>query len=218
VEEAFGEGFVSLYVNGPCGDINPVCLWSYDYSDCEKTGGAIAASTAATIRGGGARVLAAPIAGALGAVEVQRQDIDKRAMRTRRKLLQTASDQATASGKSVKDGDHPLCELVRTKEILRVAEMPASAEVTVHALRLGDVMFVCFPGEFFTALGQDVRSALGGHVVLAACTRGHTGYICPREAFTLGGYEIGPGTWSWLKEGCGERIAEKGIELARSLK
>jgi hypothetical protein len=158
-----------------------------------------------------------PMAGKLGTVEVERQDVDEPALRKQLREMEEELPRAQAAGKSMKDLDHPIRWLVRARETLRVAQMPRTREVPVQAIRLGDVKFVSFPGELFTVLGQDVRSGVGGKVLLGQCARAHVGYICPREAFMLDGYEIGPGTWSWMTEGCGNKIAEKAIEVARSL-
>ena len=220
VEKLFDKNFICLYLNGPCGDINPICGDTREYQDCERTGAALASQAVSTIH----ESIAAdpldidPIAGRVEFVETERQELrDPDALRAEERRLAEECLRADAAGLTSRDERHPLRRMVLIQEQLAVGEMPRVQKAPVHALRLGEVRLVSFPGEVLTALGQDVRRGIGGKVMLGHCARAHLGYICPREAYRIGGYETGPGTWSWLKQGCGERIAEAAVELSGTL-
>jgi len=221
VEQALGDGFVCLYLNGPCGDVNPACGDSGDYRDCEKTGGAVAAAAARLVPDalGRAPVPAGPIRGQICSVEVARQTLaNLEEMRAEEKRLAAACREADATGLAAADERHPLRHLCLLQERLAVADMPERQTACVHVLRAGDLHFASFPGELLTALGQDARRGIGGRAMLAECSRGHHGYICPREAYRLGGYELGPGTWSWLAEGGGESMVEAAVAAAEEMR
>lgn len=218
VEQAFGPNFLCLYINGPCGEINPAAGDSRNYEDCQKMGQALAEKTIALIRSGGAPVRGGPICGRISQADVRRQRLPNPvALQAEEKRLAAECAKADAAGLKPEDPRHPLRELQRIRETLAIEAMPLVQKGPVHALRMGEVGFISFPGELFSVLGQDVRQALGGRLILAECSRGHLGYICPREAFRIGGYEIGPGTWSWLAEGDGETIAQTAVQTARQL-
>ena len=220
VEEAFDRGFISLYLNGPCGDINPACGYTANYADCERMGRQLAdysirvlesARTATPLR-------VDRIAGRLRCAEVARQIVpDVPALRAQEQQLIARCREADAAGIPPKDSRHPIATLEGLQERLAVEAMPRTLQSPVHALRLGEVSFVSLPGEILTALGQDVRRRVGGKVMLAECSRAHMGYVCPREAYRVGGYELGPGTWSWLAEGAGEAIVQAAIEAAKEM-
>jgi hypothetical protein len=220
VEEALGQGFISLYLNGPCGDINPKCSDSRDYRDCETMGRAIAAKAAEAVRAAAQTdpLHATPVCGGLSTVKVERQDIPNADdLRRQAETLTQQCREAEQAGRKPLGGSHPLAQLTLVREQLAVLEKPKVCSAEVHALRLGEIRLVSFPGELLTALGQDARRQIGGKTMLSHCARGHLGYICPCEAFVVGGYETGPGTWSWLKDGAGEHIVAEAVELAQSL-
>jgi len=61
------------------------------------------------------------------------------------------------------------------------------------AVRIGDLMWVTFPGELFHAIGQQVKAACPAkHGFLMGYTNGYIGYFPEQQAFAEGGYE--PGT------------------------
>lgn len=218
VEAAFGRDFVCLYINGPCGDINPVAGDTRNYRDCQRMGFALAEKAIGLIRGGGAPVADGPICGRIARARVQRQRIpDPAALQTEEKRLQAECAKADAIGLRPEDPRHPLRKLQGIREVLAVEAMPLVQEAPVHVLRVGEVGFISFPGELFCVLGGDVRRALGGNLILAECSRNHLGYLCSREAFRIGGYEIGPGTWSWLAPGAGETIVQTAIQAAQQV-
>ncbi len=218
VEAAMGSGFVSLYLNGPCGDINPACGYTGRYADCETTGAEIARRSVEVIghalRGEPLRV--EPVSGRIAHVEAARQRVpDAEALRAQEKDLMARCRQADAAGIPANDQRHPLSMLTHVQEKLAVEDMPRVVRAPVHVLRLGEARFVSLPGEILAALGQDVRAGVGGKVMIGTCARGHLGYVCPREAYRVGGYELGPGTWSWLAEGAGEAVVQAALDAAR---
>ena len=67
-------------------------------------------------------------------------------------------------------------------------------ETTVHvpttAVRIGDLMWVTFPGELFHAIGKRVKAACpAAHGHLMGYTNGYVGYLPEQKAFAEGGYE-----------------------------
>jgi hypothetical protein len=58
------------------------------------------------------------------------------------------------------------------------------------AVRMGDLMWITFPGEMFHAIGQRVKSACPAtHAFLMGYTNGYIGYFPEQKAFAEGGYE-----------------------------
>jgi len=67
-------------------------------------------------------------------------------------------------------------------------------ETVVHtpttAVRIGDLMWVTFPGELFHAIGQRVKAACPvPHGYLMGYTNGYIGYFPEQRSFAEGGYE-----------------------------
>jgi neutral ceramidase len=72
----------------------------------------------------------------------------------------------------------------------------------LSAIRVGSLAFVFLPGEPFieTALAMEAASPFE-HTIVAGFSDSSIGYVPPQHAFVEGGYEIGPGKWSFLQEG-----------------
>jgi hypothetical protein len=58
------------------------------------------------------------------------------------------------------------------------------------AVRMGDLMWLTFPGEMFHVIGQRVKSECPAtHAFLMGYTNGYIGYFPEQKAFAEGGYE-----------------------------
>jgi len=58
------------------------------------------------------------------------------------------------------------------------------------AVRIGDLMWVTFPGELFHSIGMKVKAASPStHAYLMGYTNGYIGYFPEQQAFAEGGYE-----------------------------
>lgn len=80
--------------------------------------------------------------------------------------------------------------------------VPENLTTEISILQLGDVAFVFLPGEPFVETGLAIRTAspfrMTGIVGYSGAT---VGYIPTEAAFEEGGYETGPGRWSYLARG-----------------
>jgi hypothetical protein len=66
-----------------------------------------------------------------------------------------------------------------------------AVRVPTAAVRIGDLMWVTFPGEMFSAIGKRVKAtcpATYPHVM--GYTNGSVGYFPERKAYAEGGYEV----------------------------
>ena len=83
-----------------------------------------------------------------------------------------------------------ITELAYARRIIRLRTSPIFRPVPVTAIQIGNLAFVGFGGEAFTAYGQLVRDiAPDKFVVCAVCANGYEGYLPTEEAFQQGGYE-----------------------------
>jgi hypothetical protein len=84
----------------------------------------------------------------------------------------------------------------------------------VQAVRIGDVALVGVPGEFFTALGEEIkrRSPLR-YTYVFELANDYIGYIPDRPGYERGGYQVWTGLHSFLEPGTGEQIVAEAVEL-----
>ncbi len=85
-----------------------------------------------------------------------------------------------------------------------------SIHAPTTAVRMGDLMWVTFPGEMFHAIAQRVKQACpAAHPFLMGYTNGYIGYFPEQKAFAEGGYEPAVSALDPAAEGIYDRqIAE----------
>ena len=83
-----------------------------------------------------------------------------------------------------------ITELAYASRIIRLREAPVFHPVPLSMVGVGDLLFVGFGGEAFTAYGEAMRTlAPKKKVICAVCANGYEGYFPTEEAFAQGGYE-----------------------------
>jgi hypothetical protein len=71
------------------------------------------------------------------------------------------------------------------------ALVPPPVEAQLQACRIGDLAWVCVPGELFNELGTEIKSRSPfRHTFVVAYANDWIGYLPTRQAFEEGGYEV----------------------------
>lgn len=82
----------------------------------------------------------------------------------------------------------------RMFEKMQDGELQSSVAAEIQLIRVGDVVIVGVPGEYFVELGLQIKQALkeAGAKLVMICgfANGNVGYIPARRAYAHGGYEV----------------------------
>ncbi len=109
-------------------------------------------------------------------------------------------------------------ETIYANELLMVEKMrrkKPTRSIEITGVRVADAWLWGVPAEFFQALAMDLRAV--SPFPLTCCVElanGYNGYICTREAFSGGGYEIRTARSSLLEVGAGEKVVRAAKNLA----
>jgi hypothetical protein len=90
-----------------------------------------------------------------------------------------------------------------------VEGVPVAEHCLAHlnGLRIGALALVFVPGELFTEIGLAIeKDSPFEQTIVVGFSESSIGYVPTRRAFSEGGYEIGPGKWSFLCEDAEFRI------------
>ncbi len=111
---------------------------------------------------------------------------------------------------------HQQLMLTERKEAKMTNQQDACARLS--AIRIGSLAILFLPGEPFveTALAIE-KSSPFEHTIVVGFGENNIGYIPTEEAFSLGGYEVGPGKWSFLEKGADKKIYDSAIKLLEEL-
>jgi hypothetical protein len=114
----------------------------------------------------------------------------------------------------------------RMFEQMQDESLSPTVEVEIQTLRLGDLVIVGVPGEFFVELGLQIKEKLQKagvqQVMIVGFANGNVGYIPARRAYPKGGYEIADayryyGYPAAIAPEGGEEIVHTASEMGRDL-
>jgi len=93
------------------------------------------------------------------------------------------------------------------------------ARARLNVLRIGQLAIVFLPGEPFVETALDIeRNAPVEHTVIVGYCENTIGYLPTENALAEGGYEAGPGKWSFMVAGADEVIGRSALELLEKVK
>ena len=106
--------------------------------------------------------------------------------------------------------------VAEAERMLRLENGPEAFNLSLYAMRIGDVALIGIPGEPFTGVGRALKEAEGWKLVLPMCiTNGYEGYFPMKDAYDEGGYEARSSVY---KVGVAEKIIEEGTALLAQLR
>lgn len=93
-----------------------------------------------------------------------------------------------------------------------------NALARLNALRIGSLAILFLPGEPFVEIALEIeRASPFGRTIIVCYSENSIGYIPTNQAFDEGGYEIGPGKWSFLEKGSDRIIINHALQLLEEL-
>jgi neutral ceramidase len=188
LQEEFGADFFTLFLPGACGDINHTVGF-------EAIHPLLSAKMREVVRG------AVPgESDALGS--------------TWRELHLGVRDREEFQAEEIGEKWPDCLDVFENEDRLLKADPQDEVVTVVQTLRIGDGAVAATPGEYFAALGLDIkaRSPYAVTAVAELCND-IIGYIPTLEAFKQGGYETFRSRWARVVPGSGEIIADELVEM-----
>jgi neutral ceramidase len=89
----------------------------------------------------------------------------------------------------------------------------------ISALRIGPIALLFLPGEIFIETGRKIesQSPFPTTIVTTLC-ESTIGYVPTERAFREGGYEVGPGKWSFVQPAAEPLLVEASVALLQQLR
>jgi neutral ceramidase len=204
-----GEGFVSLFLNGCCGDVNHV-----DYREPQQGRGYPMAQRVGHMLGAAAHEairLREPVAAERIAVSREMVTLERiRISEEDRRWCESILAEAARSPLAGQVDGLPDAFFAQLR--LGMYERQHGPDrVEVMTLRLGDVALVGLPGEVFCECGRQIkRRSPARHTLVAELANDAIGYLPTRDAFPQGGYETTVGS-TLYQPGAAERLVEAAV-------
>jgi len=105
------------------------------------------------------------------------------------------------------------------QEQIRLYDFPATMNLKLQVLRIGDLGIVAVPCEVFAEIGLEIRKKSPfKHTFVIGLANGYNGYLPTPEQHRLGGYETWPCSWSYLETEASTKIVRETLEMLGKLK
>lgn len=224
LQKEFGPGFISVFANGPCGDINHIDVRK---GSVRISSEGIANKLAAAIRReipSLRRISNAAIVSRSEMVYVPLQSYSDRELRWA--LSRNLRDSLFNENPYAHYRENPFLGIRRAVKIRHLYEMQRTGEaipptigtepwhlpLEVQVFRLGqDVSIVGLPGEVFTELSLDIKKSSPAKLTMVIeCTNALLPYVPMKDAFKQGSYET---INSRLVPGGGEMLVDAAVRL-----
>ena len=99
-----------------------------------------------------------------------------------------------------------------------MAQMPDQREITIQAIRIGDVGISILPNETYSETGHLIRAASKAPMTFTiGLANGAGGYLPPKKQFELGGYTTWRTLSSWMEVDAEEKIRTRLVEMLNQL-
>ncbi|GAB3904839.1 neutral/alkaline non-lysosomal ceramidase N-terminal domain-containing protein [Mucilaginibacter boryungensis] len=97
-------------------------------------------------------------------------------------------------------------------------ESRKDAIARINAIKIGSLALLFLPGEPFIETAFDIEKASPfEHIIIMGFSENNIGYIPTATAFEEGGYEAGPGKWSFLEKGSDQIVFNEAVRLLNKL-
>lgn len=182
-------GAVVFFINGCCGDINPLLRGGFTQS--ELTGRSLARSVLQALEAGGT-VLAGPVGCERLLVDIRYEvDYDEPELKRRLALYENGMEQARLHGSELNEKIYR-SYLAWAQEMLarlRSGGLFGEIKADVRLLHLGGVVLVTLPFEVFCGVGRAIKEKLGPGTMVAAYANGDHGYLISEDLYDVAKYE-----------------------------
>ena len=180
-------GGEALFLQGSCGDVNPVLVHTGRYEEAGRLAGEAVVRASASLQ----EADEPTVAGASQIIELPfdvtpAEDVEAMKADAQQRLASLADTQENRAARSAARLDLEAAEHLRQ---LHADGPPPTLETEIQVLRVGDALFLGHGGELFVEFGLALKGRFASRPVFAVgYANNFVGYIPDPEDFARGGY------------------------------
>ena len=189
LQRRFGRDVTVVFLNGTCGDVNDMDF-KYRTSDVFRAHGLcppemIGEGLAETVTKINASITMKNADPFIGAASEMQETLRRHATDEMRAWAEMIMDKKAAGEQML---EHSV--LLAEQYLSEPEEMPATCEVEVHVMQVGDWAIVGLPGEIYTCIGTRIKAnSPFPNTLVVELESGANGYISPDVIQDCGAYE-----------------------------
>lgn len=208
----------SLFLQGACGDINPIRNTT-DFADVQRYGLMLGGEVLKTVM----RLSAPdyPVSPPKLAVSAETILVEVRELPPlvpAQQAHETATAQLAAAQTEAEQKPWRVRQRMAAETLLLIERGDAPIPAEVQVVRLGDIAIVALPGEPFAELGLAIKQrSVARHTLVVGYANDWIGYLTTPQAWQEGGYEVGLGPWTRVGPAAGLQLVDKAVALIQQL-
>lgn len=221
MKDKFGRDFVSLFVNGACGNINHVDVMNAkDYPPSEHyiKMGKIVAKEAISAIASAKEINGSEVKAKKEYLKIKSGEFDPEKLAEAKHLNETVELKISDEPLALGAGDQLMADLIIAKKLLKFYdERTEYGKLCVQAIKIGDVYFYAMPGEPFVQFGLQIKANSPSEKnIIAEISNGPAGYLPLEDMFFDSVYESRR-TSAYYEKKAGEIVTNRILELAKEL-
>ena len=189
LQRRFGRDITVIFLNGTCGDVNDMDF-KYNTSDTFRAHGLcppemIGEGLAETVAKINENIVMKDADPLIGAASEMQTTLRRHATAEMREWAKMIMDKKAAGEQML---EHSV--LLAEQYLAEPLDMPATCEVEVHVMQVGDWAIVGLPGEIYTCIGTRIKAnSPFANTLVVELESGANGYISPDVIQDCGAYE-----------------------------
>jgi neutral ceramidase len=214
LKAVYGESFISLFLNGACGNINHLDFMHKvrPEPDAFRQLGRVLAGEVIKTREKAIKEISFHVEGRSKLLSLNVRNPSPEDLSKAKELIRASEH--PENKKEITEAD-----IFFAKQLLALSErQETEVFVEIQALRIGASAIAAFPCELFVEFGHDLKQrSPSPHTLIATYANGVNGYVATREAFVHGGYETRLTSRTRLAPDSGEQMVDTALGLLQQL-
>ena len=217
MKEAYGQGFVTVFINGACGNINRINPFDRDTwrKGQERVIGRALGERVMEALEGAAAMQRDTLAAVADSITVHLRKPTGEALLAAKALLEGLGDELSAC-KPGMPGYPPVFFAIET--LRAMADKRTLRTLPLQLLRIGDALVAGTPCQLFVQFGKRIKAEIGAPCLVSAFANDYAGYVPTPDCFGEPGvYEAKLCPTSALEPGAGDAVVDGILALAQGI-
>lgn len=219
MKKIYGQQFVTVYINGTCGDINHINPFDENtYIDAYKTYkrvGETIAKKASEAIGNAQSIADDKLAFAVSSVEVKLRKPDEERLIWAKRWFESLGDNLIESTPGSKNYINTFFAL---QTFLIQADKRTKRKIDLQVFKIGPCYIFGNPCQMFVKFGKKIKKACGNFCFVSAFANDYCGYVPTPECMKEGVYEATLAPTSALEPMAGDIVTDEFINMHKKLK
>lgn len=215
MKKIYGEDFITLFINGACGNINHINPFDTETRVKGRywTVGAKVAEKAVSAISNASPMTDETLKSNIETISVRFRKPDKAQLLAAKDWFDSLGDELIDSEPGKTDGLKYMETFFALQTFWSMADKRTQRDVQLQLFKIGECYIFGAPAQLFVEYGKKIKQACTGNCFVSAFATDYCGYVPTPECMKEGVYEARLATSSCLEPAAGDKIADALIDM-----